>query len=76
MGHKMNDIPDLPSRPVGRPRDGVESRSVERKIRLEPYLDHRLALACQCLGITKSEAIRQGIQLFLKEAERLMQEGY
>ncbi len=67
MGHI---IPE--NRPVGRPKEGTQSRSIERKIRLEPYLDEQLGIACSYMGITKSEAIRQGIKLFLKEAEKII----
>ena len=58
-----------PYRP-GRPKEGLEARSVERKIRLEPYLDMRLGQVCRVLGISRSEAIRQGIGLFLQETKR------
>lgn len=68
MGHIIHDEPSR--RPVGRPKEGAQSRSIERKIRLEPYLDEQLGIICQYLGIAKSEAIRQGIRLFLKEAEK------
>ena len=69
MGHIIDDEP---SRPVGRPKEGEQSRSVERKIRIEPYLDEHLSIACNYLGISKSEAIRQGIRMFLKEAEKII----
>ena len=58
-----------PYRP-GRPKEGLEVRSVERKIRLEPYLDQRLGQVCRHLGISRSEAIRQGITLFLAEVRK------
>lgn len=58
-----------PYRP-GRPREGVEARSVERKIRIEPFLDQELGRVCRVLGVSKSEAIRQGVQLFLMEAKK------
>ena len=70
MGHIIQD--EQPTRPVGRPKEGAQSRSIERKIRLEPYLDEHLSIACKYLGISKSEAIRQGIKLFLKEAEKII----
>ena len=70
MGHKITD--DLPKRPVGRPKEGVEARSVERKIRLEPYLDEQLTIACRKLGITRAEGIRQGVRLFLNEAYKII----
>lgn len=67
MGHEIQE-----KRPVGRPKEGAQPRTVERKIRLEPYLDEHLTIACKYLGITKSEAIRQGIKLFLQEAEKII----
>lgn len=60
----------VPSRPKGRPPEGIQTRAVERKIRLEPWLDQQLCQVCRYLGISKSEGIRQGIQLFLREAAR------
>lgn len=60
----------------GRPAMGIESKSVERKIRVEPYLDARLTKTCKVLGITRSEAIRQGIMLFLKEADKVISNEY
>lgn len=70
MGHIIHDEPSR--RPVGRPKEGAQSRSIERKIRLEPYLDEHLTIVCSYLGISKSEAIRQGIKMFLKEAEKII----
>lgn len=64
--------PEIPRRPVGRPRDGAEARTVERKVRLEPYQDEQLTIVCQQLGITRAEGIRQGIWLFLKEAHKII----
>lgn len=60
----------------GKPISGVEAKSVERKIRLEPYLDKQLAAACKDLRISRSEAIRQGIQLFLRAADKVFQDYY
>ena len=60
----------------GKPISGIEAKSVERKIRLEPYLDKQLTAACKELRISRSEAIRQGIQLFLKEADKVIQDYY
>lgn len=70
MGPEIHD--DLPRRPVGRPREGAETRSIERKIRLEPYLDEQLTIVCRKLGITRAEGIRHGIRLFLKEAHKII----
>ena len=61
---------ELPRRPKGRPVEGLEARSVERKIRIEPYLDQQLGSVCRHLRISKSEAIRQAIMLWLKEVYR------
>lgn len=51
----------------GRPVYGVQGKSKERKIRIEPFLDEQLVLICRSLGIPVSEGIRIGIQLFIKE---------
>lgn len=59
-------------RPVGRPKEGVQSKSVERKIRIEPYMEEQLTYVCRYLGISKAEAIRRGIMMFLKEAEKII----
>ena len=59
----------------GRPSMGIESRSVERKIRIEPYLDSRLGHVCRLFGLSKSEAIRQGIILYLNQAEKIIKEN-
>lgn len=70
MGHIIHEEPSR--RPVGRPKEGAQSRSVERKIRLEPYLDEQLTYVSRYLGISKSEAIRRGIMMFLREAEKVI----
>lgn len=70
MSHIIDD--SIPSRPAGRPMEGAEKRSQFIRFRLEPYMERRLSAACRYLGMSKSAAIRQGINLFLKEAERIM----
>lgn len=64
--------PEIPKRPVGRPRDGAESKTIERKVRLEPYVDEQLTMVCQILEITRAEGIRRGIQMFLHEANKII----
>lgn len=59
----------------GRPVIGAEKRSVICNIRLEPYIEKRLACTCKALGISKSEAIRQGILMYLDTMDKLMIEG-
>ena len=60
-----------PYRP-GRPRVGLETRSVNLKTRIEPYLDEQLTLYCRRLGVSKSDAVRQGTVLWLREARKLI----
>lgn len=60
----------------GRPVQGLEKRSVNRNIRIEPYLDKRLDGICRMLGVSKSEAIRQGIVMYINEAEKIINEHY
>lgn len=63
---------DLNSR--GRPVIGAEKRCVTRNVRLEPYIDKKLAAICKVLGVTKSEAIRQGIFMYLEAMDKLIKE--
>ena len=72
MSYKIHD---LPTRPVGRPREGAENRSAVLRFRLGRYMSQRLTIACRALGITKSDAVRQGLKMFLAEAEKAMQGG-
>ena len=51
----------------GRPVYGAEPKTVERKFRIEPYLDEQLTWICRRLGITRAEGIRQGIKLLIRE---------
>lgn len=69
MSHINNEIP---KRPIGRPKEGAEKRSVFIRFRMEPNLDRQLTVVCTYLGISKSSAIRQGVQMFLREAEKMM----
>lgn len=70
MSHIIND--SIHTRPAGRPTEGAEKRSQFVRFRIEPYMERRLSAACRYLGISKSAGIRHGINLFLKEAERIM----
>ena len=55
---------------AGRPVVGSQAKTVERKIRLEPYLDEQLTYICWMTGISKAEAIRIGIRLFIKHYKK------
>lgn len=50
----------------GRPITGSEGKTVLRRFYIEPTLDNELKYACDRLGISVSEGIRQGIILFIK----------
>lgn len=63
---------EIPKRPVGRPREGAEIRTKTLRLRIEPYLYEKLTMVCRIFGIPKAEALRQGLLMYLKEAERLM----
>lgn len=58
----------------GRPVYGVQPKTVERKIRLEPYLDEQLTIICRSVGISRAEGIRQGIMMFINYQRRRNQE--
>ena len=67
MSHINDD--QHPFRP-GRPRTGLESRTVNLKTRIEPYFDRQLTLYARAAGVTKSEAVRQGVLLWLAEVKK------
>lgn len=54
----------------GRPVYGAQAKSVERKFRLEPYLDEQLTYICCQTGISKAEAIRIGIKMFIEHYKK------
>lgn len=54
-------------RPRGRPVEGSEKKSKIRGARLEKTLDDEFVFACQILGISYTEGVRQGIILFVRE---------
>lgn len=51
----------------GRPVNGIEAKTIERKFRIEPYLDEQLTWICRQLGITRAAGIRQGVRLLIRE---------
>ena len=51
---------------VGRPIAGVERRSMEIKIRMEPYLLKQMDAACQELKMSRSAFVRYAIEQLLK----------
>ena len=54
----------------GRPVYGAQAKTVDRKVRIEPYIDEELTYICRVIGITRAEGIRQGILLFIREFKR------
>lgn len=54
----------------GRPVYGAEAKTIERKFRIEPYMDDQLTWICLRLAISRSEAIRQGIKLLIREYKK------
>ena len=60
----------------GRPTTGIEEKTIVRNLRIEPYLDARLTCVCKMLKISRSEAMRQGIILFLQETENQIESRY
>lgn len=55
------------ARPRGRPTDGMEPKTVSRGARIEKTLDDEFMFACQVLGLSPSDGVRQSIILFVKE---------
>ena len=49
----------------GRPLEGYEQKSYRITIRLERYVYEELKRKCRLLGIKPSDALREGVRLFM-----------
>ena len=58
-----------PESRMGRPIRGGEAKSIEVKIRIEPYLANQMGALCRKLGMTRSAFIRYAIEQLIKEAK-------
>ena len=57
----------------GRPVYGAQRKSVERKVRLEPYVDDQVVYMARVLGISVSDVIRNGIRMYIQWFSKNMQ---
>lgn len=55
---------------MGRPIKGGEAKSVEVKIRIEPYLVRQMDDACRMLNMNRSAFIRYAIEQLIKSVKR------
>ena len=55
-----------PKSRMGRPILGGEAKSVEVKVRIEPYLVKQMDFACTALGMKRSAFIRYAIEQLIK----------
>ena len=55
-----------PKSRMGRPINGGEAKSVEIKIRMEPYLVKQMDNACMTLNMSRSAFIRYSIEQLIK----------
>lgn len=55
-----------PESRMGRPVLGGEAKSVEVKVRIEPYLVRQMDNACKDLGMTRSAFIRYAIERLIR----------
>lgn len=62
MGHKRGDA--MSSKKMGRPIVG-ERKDIDVKVRFDKTTNERLLKYCKEHGITRTEAIRQGVHLLL-----------
>ena len=53
--------------PGGRPIEGYENKGCRVTVRLERFIYEELVRRCKALGIKPSDAIREGVRLFLRE---------
>ena len=50
----------------GRPVDGMEAKSKDLKIRIEPFLYEELVSVCRKIGVPISQGVRSGIVMFIR----------
>lgn len=55
-----------PESRMGRPILGGEAKSIEVKVRIEPYLVSQMDRACKELGMTRSAFIRYAVEQLIK----------
>ena len=56
----------------GRPITGFEKRICTVNTRIEPCVNAKLNYLCEVLNISRSDAVRQAILIFIREAEKAM----
>lgn len=50
----------------GRPVTGISAKEQTIKLRIEPWLYEELTYTCRMVGISRAEAIRQGIKIWIR----------
>lgn len=55
---------------MGRPIKGGEAKSVEVKIRIEPYLVAQMDTACRQLNMTRSAFVRYAIEQLIRSVKQ------
>ena len=50
----------------GRPVQGITPKEQTIKFRIEPWLYEELTYTCRMVGISRAEAIRQGIKIWIR----------
>ena len=58
-----------PKSRTGRPILGGEAKSIEVKIRMEPYLVRQMDSVCEKLGMKRSAFIRYAIEQLIRAAK-------
>ena len=59
--------PQKAQAPRGRPVTGISPKDQTIKFRIEPWLLDELTYTCRMVGVTRAEAIRQGIKIWIKQ---------
>ena len=54
----------------GRPITGIAPKDQTIKFRIEPWLYDELTYTCRMVGITRAEAIRQGIKIWIRQVRQ------
>lgn len=54
----------------GRPITGITVKDKMLRVRIEPWLYEELTYTCRMVGVSRAEAIRQGIKIWITQVRK------
>lgn len=63
-------VPQNSQESRGRPITGITSKDQVVRFRCEPWLLEELTYTCRMVGVSRAEAIRQGIKIWITQVRK------